>query len=93
MAGTGIMALLASKPKGGGSKGPPAEGGEAGAGDMDAEIGGHLRDMFDALKAGNDAEAGSHFHMAYEACSGMHSEPDADEMGGESDEDADNLDL
>ena len=91
MAGKGgILALLAS-PKGkGGSKGSPAPMGDMGEGDDGGELGGALREMFDALKAGDDAGAALAFKRAKSCCDEEHDEPDMDEFGGPSDGDMDN---
>lgn len=81
---TGIMALLAS-PKGGpGKSGPPAPAYDGGG-----EVASALREMFDALKSGDDDSAASAFKRAKIACDEEDTEPDADDMGGMSDEDTD----
>lgn len=86
MASTGIMALLAGKPKGkGGSEksGPPEFGGEEASGG--GEVGEALLEMFDALKAGDGEGAELAFKRAYESCAG---EPDdSDEEISELDSD------
>jgi hypothetical protein len=67
MAGTGILALLA-KPKGKASKEAELGGdmGEAmGGGD---EVASALREMFDALKGGDDEGAALAFRRAKSAC-------------------------
>ena len=76
MAGTGILAMLA-KPKGG-AKAPPAEDPT----EEKDEVASSLREMFDALKAGNDNEAASAFRAAYEHCAGG-GEPDEDDKAGD----------
>ncbi len=86
MASTGIMALLAGKPKGkGGSEksGPPAFGDEEASG---GEVGEALLEMHSALKAGDGEGAELAFKRAYESCAG---EPDDDEEISELDSDID----
>jgi hypothetical protein len=83
MADTGILAMLA-KPSKKGAPGKPAAPESKGG----SPVADSLRDMFDALKEGRDDDAETAFRAAYEHCSGS-SEPDADEMGGESDYDMD----
>jgi hypothetical protein len=88
MAGTGIMALLA-KPKGGGSKGPPAPGGdEAGKSGGGGEVGSALLDMFDALKSGDAEGAELAFRRAKEACDdpSEYEETPGEETGSEEDD-------
>jgi hypothetical protein len=91
MAGTGIMALLASKPKGGGSKGPPAMGSDE-SGGKSSEVGDALLEMFDALKSGDGVGAELAFRRAKEACDDSYEseESPASETGSE---EADELDL
>lgn len=81
---TGIMALLAS-PKGGpGKSGPPAPAYDGGG-----EVAAALSDMSDAMKSGDFEAAASAFKRAKIACEEEDEEPDADDMGGMSDEDTD----
>lgn len=81
----GILALLASKPKskGGAEKSEPLE--SEGGGELESS----LRDMFDALKSGDDSGAALAFKRAMTCCEDEHAEPDEDEFGGPSDEDMD----
>jgi hypothetical protein len=88
---TGIMALLAKPKKGGASKEALAPMGDMGGGGESDETGDALMEMFDALKGGDRSGASLAFKRAYASCE--HGEPDGDEMGGESDEDVDDLDL
>jgi hypothetical protein len=83
---TGIMAFLAEpKGKGGPGKSGPPEPGYDGGG----EVASALRDMFDSLKSGDDEGAALAFKRAKVACDEEDEEPDADEFGGMSDEEAD----
>jgi hypothetical protein len=85
---TGIMALLA-KPKGGGSKGPPAPAGDAGGKkEGGSEVGSALLEMFDALKAGDGEGAELAFRRAKEACDDSYeSDESPDEESGSAEED------
>lgn len=86
----GILALLASKPSGkGGSEksGPPAPGGEYDGG---GEVASSLREMFDALKAGDDEGAALAFKRAKVACEDEEGDEDMSDMGmGDEDETSD----
>ncbi len=77
---TGILAMLA-KPKGkvGSEKsGPPEPGGEGY--DGGGEVASSLREMFDALKSGDDEGAALAFKRAKVACEEEESEEDMSEM-------------
>lgn len=70
---SGILAMLA-KPRGG-AKVPPAESPAEGT----DEVASSLRDMFDALKAGDDAAAASAFRTAYEHSGGAEEETEGED--------------
>jgi hypothetical protein len=61
----GILALLASKPKGKGGSEPPASGGEYDGG---GEVASALGDMFKALKSGDNEAAALAFKRAKVTC-------------------------
>ncbi len=84
---TGILAMLA-KPKGkvGSEKsGPPAPGGEGY--DDGGEVGSALREMFDALKSGDDSGAALAFKRAKVACEDEEADEEMPGLGlGDEDE-------
>lgn len=86
----GILALLASKPKGkGGSEksGPSESGGDSYGGDDGGEVGSALLEMMSALKSGDGAGAALAFKRAKTACEDEEGDDDMSDLGmGDEDE-------
>jgi hypothetical protein len=88
----GILALLASKPKGSADSLPGESAGPGSPSALEPKAAA-LKAMWGNMKAGDFEAAALDFQEAYDACAMAHEDDEEDEMGPLADEEDDEMEL